>query len=102
MLNHTAGDKLANFSRAAVELLQLAKREPPPTRLAIIDALAAMGVVAGIDTDKARAIMAQASEAPKDGVADDGGEAKPADPRIRLIAFDQIKLAGSAAIWSRD
>jgi putative DNA primase/helicase len=67
VLDHTQGDKRSNFGRAALELSRLADRTQPPERQAIIDSLADMGAVSGLDEDDMHAIMAEAMEAPHDG-----------------------------------
>jgi len=54
------------FRRASIELLRLAKLQPPQGRQAIVDALHDMATVAGIDADAAQQIMAEAAEAPPD------------------------------------
>ena len=87
VLDQTRGDKRNNFGRAAIELLRLAEKEPPATRLAIIDEVAAIGAAAAIDTDEAQAIMAAAIEAPADhhfnGTAWRGADEKPIEPADR-------------------
>ena len=61
ILNQTIGDRKSNLEQAAAELLRLAKTEPD-SKQAIVDALADMATVAGIDDDKAQSIFARAAK----------------------------------------
>jgi hypothetical protein len=61
ILNQTIGDRQPNLEQAAAELLRLAKTEPD-SKQAIVDALADMATVAGIDDDEAQSIFARAAK----------------------------------------
>jgi len=62
ILNQTIGDRQPNLEQAAAELLRLAKTEPDNSKQAIVDALADMATVAGIDDDEAQSIFARAAK----------------------------------------
>jgi hypothetical protein len=65
ILDRTTGDKCINFERASVELLRLAQSEPASKQV-IVDELAHMAAMSGIDAAEAQAIFARASKAPPD------------------------------------
>jgi hypothetical protein len=67
VLNQTDGDVRPNLERASVELLRLAQIEPG-SKQAIVDELANLALIAGIDDDEAQAIFARAAEAPPDPI----------------------------------
>ena len=55
-----ADDKSSVFEYAASELMGRAKRTDPISRQGIVDAVAEMGEIAGVDPDKAQAVMSGA------------------------------------------
>ena len=61
VLNQTVGDARPNLERAAVELLCLAQIEPGSKQI-IVDELANLALIAGIDDDEAQAIFARAAK----------------------------------------
>jgi hypothetical protein len=67
VLAQTAGDKRPNFERACVELLRLAAIEGGAGKQAIVDELAEMASLAGVDPDEAQETFARGDDAPPDG-----------------------------------
>jgi RecA-family ATPase len=61
VLGQTAGDKRGNFHRAAVDLSLLGANETAPTRQVILDDLAAMATLAGVEEGEAQEIIARAA-----------------------------------------
>jgi RecA-family ATPase len=98
ILHQTVGDKRPNLHRAAVELFRLAETVAPMTRQVIVDDLADIVFLAGIEDDEAQEIMAQASKAPKDTPCLNGaglrkalepGRNGPAEvPPLRFVNID--------------
>jgi putative DNA primase/helicase len=64
VVEHTVGDPLVNFERAAADLLRHSDAQEPVARRFIIDALHDIAVIASIDDDTAQDIMALATEKP--------------------------------------
>jgi AAA domain len=80
VLNQTAGDVRPNLERAAVELLRLSQIEPG-SKQAIVDELANLALIGGIDDDEAQAIFARAAEAPPDPI-----NGRPLPASLDLVA----------------
>ena len=95
VLNQTTGDVRPNLERAAVELLRLARIEPD-SKQAIVDALANLALVAGIDDDEAQAIFARAAKAPLDQIngcaSAELSTDKNASVAFPLLAFENVRL----------
>ena len=88
VLNQTDGDVRPNLERASVELLRLAQIEPD-SKQAIVDELANLALIAGIDDDEAQAIFARAADAPPDPINGRGKNALVAFP---LMPFESVRL----------
>jgi hypothetical protein len=88
VLNQTVGDVRPNLERASVELLRLAQIEPD-SKQAIVDELANLALIAGIDDDEAQAIFARAADAPPDPINGRGKNALVAFP---LMPFESVRL----------
>ena len=89
VLNQTVGDARPNLERAAVELLRLAQIEPGSKQI-IVDELANLALIAGIDDDEAQAIFARAAKAPPDPI--NCRTIKNALVAFPLRAFENIRL----------
>ena len=91
VLNQTVGDARPNLERAAVELLRLAQIEPGSKQI-IVDELASLALIAGIDDDEAQAIFARAAKAPSDPINCRAITGKNALVAFPLRAFENIRL----------
>jgi len=91
VLNQTVGDARPNLERAAVELLCLAQIEPGSKQI-IVDELANLALIAGIDDDEAQAIFARAAKAPSDPINCRAITGKNALVAFPLRAFENIRL----------
>jgi len=91
VLNQTVGDARPNLERAAVELLRLAQIEPGSKQI-IVDELANLALIAGIDDDEAQAIFARAAKAPSDPINCRAITGKNALVAFPLRAFENIRL----------
>ena len=91
VLNQTVGDARPNLERAAVELLRLAQIEPGSKQI-IVDELANLALIAGIDDDEAQAIFARAAKAPPDPINCRTITGKNALVAFPLRAFENIRL----------
>ena len=91
VLNQTVGDARPNLERAAVELLCLAQIEPGSKQI-IVDELANLALIAGIDDDEAQAIFARAAKAPPDPINCRTITGKNALVAFPLRAFENIRL----------
>ena len=91
VLNQTVGDARPNLERAAVELLRLAQIEPGSKQI-IVDELANLALIAGIDDDEAQAIFARAARAPSDPINCRAITGKNALVAFPLRAFENIRL----------
>jgi hypothetical protein len=91
VLHQTPGDVRPNLERASVELLRLAHIEPG-SKQAIVDELANLALIAGIDDDEAQAMFARAAEAPPDPINGGAIKCKNALVAFPLLAFETIRL----------
>ena len=91
VLNQTVGDARPNLERAAVELLCLAQIEPDSKQI-IVDELANLALISGIDDDEAQAIFARAAKAPPDPINCRTITGKNALVAFPLRAFENIRL----------
>ena len=91
VLNQTVGDARPNLERAAVELLRLAQIEPGSKQI-IVDELANLALISGIDDDEAQAIFARAAKAPSDPINCRAITGKNALVAFPLRAFENIRL----------
>jgi hypothetical protein len=85
ILNQTVGDKRPNLEQASAELLRLAQTEPTSKQV-IVDELADIAAVAGIDADEAQAIFARAVHTSDAGLA-----VKNLPVAYPMQAFENIK-----------
>jgi hypothetical protein len=86
VLNQTAGDVRPNLERASAELLRLARIEPG-SRQALVDELANLARIAGIDDDEAQAMFARGAEAPSDPINGSHVIAELSASKNALVAF---------------
>jgi AAA domain len=91
VLNQTAGDVRPNLERAAVELLRLSQIETG-SKQAIVDELANLALIGGIDDDEAQAIFARAAEAPPDPINGRAITGKNPLVAFPLRPFETIRL----------
>ena len=91
VLNQTVGDARPNLERAAVELLCLAQIEPGSKQI-IVDELANLALIAGIDDDEAQAIFARAAKAPPDPINCRTITGKNALVAFPLRAFENVRI----------
>ena len=85
ILAQTIGDKRQNLERASIELLRLAQIESG-SKQAIVDELANLALIAGVDEDEAQAIFARAAKAPPDTI-NGCAITQPSGGKNALVAF---------------
>ena len=106
ILAQTIGDKRQNLERASIELLRLAQIESG-SKQAIVDELANLALIAGVDNDEAQAIFARAAKAPPDTIngcaitQPSGGKNALVHSRCRPLRTSGSKQS-AVTIWSKD
>jgi len=106
ILAQTIGDKRQNLERASIELLRLAQIESG-SKQAIVDELANLALIAGVDDDEAQAIFARAAKAPPDTIngcaitQPSGGKNALVHSRCRPLRTSGSKQS-AVTIWSKD